>query len=216
MKGICLFLFLLSLNLAYAQKEIQVGVNIPPIIAKTLEVTSTFTTHPGYSINLNAGSTFGTSLSGPWLYDIYDGVGDRKTKGVFLKGGGRLFPFNMTGKKRRGNFYVGGFLILSHYNQEAMQKDLSDLNNDYPKETPISAKGTVFAKAFTMGFTHHLNSRLELDWGFQKSFGIKRSDYLGYPDRDYQPGVGTRSMNEWYSKYVQGVLSLRYRFGGTR
>ena len=59
-----LSLFLLASASCHAQWKTSVGINIPPIIAKSAEISSEFNRHPAYSLNLNLGHTFKTGHTG--------------------------------------------------------------------------------------------------------------------------------------------------------
>lgn len=210
MRLLFLSVFFLTSATCHAQWKTSVGINIPPIIAKSAEISSEFRHHPGYSLNLNLGRTFKTSHIGLIDYKVYDGVSQRQTSGTFLKAGARLYPTSISGKQKRNHFFVGAFFVLSQYRQTALQREFSDseFTDTY---TPVSRKGTVLFPAATIGFQHNLTRFLILDWGVQKSFVLRENNYLGRRDRNYQPGAGS-AQSDPFIGYFQGILSLKYQF----
>lgn len=190
-----------------AQWEKQVGLNVIPLVAKSVEVVSEFTTHPGYGLTLNAGYTFGTDYIGIVTTDVDDGVRERSTSGFFAKAGGRVYPFSLGGRDRRMNFFTGMSLVLSQYNQTALKRELT---NDFmlrPLE-PVRSDGVVLFPALSLGFSHRLSQYLILDWGVQKAFVNRKDDYIGRKGKNYQPGAGGGESFD----YLQGQLVLKYKF----
>lgn len=200
-------LFFLTTSMALAQWKANVGINIPPIIAKSAEISSEFSHHPGYSLNFNVGHTFKTGHIGLLDNDVYDRISQRRTSGTFLKGGARLYPTSFSGKERRSHLFVGAFLIFSQYRQTALFEKL-EVSDTY---VPVSSKGVALFPAATIGFKHHLNRSLILEWGIQKSFVFRENDYLGRRLRNYQPGAGS-AQSDPILGYCQGILALRYQF----
>ena len=194
-----LSLFFLSSSLCHAQWKTSVGINIPPIIAKSAEISSEFSRHPAYSLNLNLGHTFKTGHTGLIDYKVYDGLSQRQTSGTFLKAGAKLYPASISGKQKRNHFFIGAYFILSQYRQTALKREQSEdleFSNTY---TPVSTKGTIIFPAATIGFQHNLTKSLTLDWGVQKSFVLRENNYLGRRDRNYQPGAGSAQSDPFFA-----------------
>lgn len=206
-----LSLFFLAFASCHAQWKTSIGINIPPIIAKSAEISSEFSRHPGYSLNLNLGNTFKTGHLGLINYKVYDGVSKRQTSGTFLKAGARLYPTLISGKQKKNYFFIGAYFILSQYRQTALQRELSEDLEFSDTYTPISRIGTIVFPAATIGFQHNLTKFLILDWGVQKSFVLRENNYLGRRDRNYQPGAGS-AQSDLFIGYFQGILSLKYKF----
>ena len=207
MRLLFLSVFFLTSATCHAQWKTSVGVNIPPIIAKSAEISSEFRRNPGYSLNFNLGHTFKTGHTGLIDHKVYDRISERRTSGTFVKAGVRLYPTSMSAKQKRNHFFLGAFLILSHYRQTALFEEL-EVSDTY---TPVSSKGTVLFPAATIGFQHNLTRFLILDWGVQKSFVLRENNYLGRRDRNYQPGAGS-AQSDPFIGYFQGILSLKYQF----
>lgn len=211
MRLLFLSMFFLTSATCHAQWKTSLGINIPPIIAKSAEISSEFRRHPGYSLNFNLGHTFKTGHIGLIDHKVNDGISDRRTSGTFLKAGARLYPTSMSRKQKRNHFFVGASLILSQYKQTALQQDLLEDPGFMDIRTPVSVKGTAVFPAATIGFQHHLNRFLILDWGVQKSFVLRENNYLGIRDRNYQPGAGS-AQSDPFIGYFQGILSLKCQF----
>ncbi|KAA6438478.1 hypothetical protein FEM33_17480 [Dyadobacter flavalbus] len=205
-----LSLFFLIPAISQAQWKTSAGINIPPVIARSAEISSEFRRHPGYSLNLNFGHTFGTGHTGLINYKVYDGVSQRRTSGTFLKAGARLYPASISGKQKNNRFFLGAFLVLSKYRQTALQQKLSENFEFSDTYMPVSQKGMVLFPAATIGFQHNLARFLILDWGFQKSFVIRENNYLGRRERNYQPGAGS-AQSDPFIGYLQGIVALRYQ-----
>lgn len=199
--------FFLTTIIAQAQWKANLGLNMPPILAKSFELTSEFSRHPGYSLDFNLGHTFKTGHSGLIDYKVYDRISERRTSGTFFKAGGRLYPTSMSGKQKRNHFFVGAFLVLSHYKQTGLFEKL-EVSDTY---VPVSTSGTAVFPAATIGFQRHLTRFLTLDWGVQKSFVIREDNYLGSKQRNYQPGAGSPQSDPFIG-YFQGVVALKYQF----
>lgn len=211
MKLFSLSLFFLASASCHAQWKTSVGINLLPIIAKSAEISSEFSRHPGYSLNLHLGHTFKTGHTGLIDYDVYDGVSQRRTSGTFLKAGARLYPTSISGKQKRNHFFVGAYFILSQYRQTALQRELSQDSQFSDIYTPVSRKGSIIFPAGTIGFQHNLTRFLILDWGVQKSFVLRENNYLGRRGRNYQPGAGS-AQSDPFIGYFQGIVSLKYKF----
>lgn len=200
-------MLLLGPLVSSAQWRSKLGVNVVPVIAKTLEVTSEFSNHPSYSLHFNAGYTFSTSHIGMIDYDVFDGVKDRKTSGVFAKIGARFYPLSIKGREPRNSFFVGGSAILSQYRQTAMKTDVSLVESEY---VSVSAKGITVAPALSLGFTSRISKRLALDWGVQKSFLYRKNDFIGRQRRNYQPGMGSGQSSPFMG-YLQGIVAIKFQ-----
>lgn len=200
-------LFFLTSAISHAQWKTSVGIDIPPIIAKSAEITSEFRHHPGYSLNFNLGHTFKTGHVGLIDHKVDDRISERRTSGTFFKGGVRLYPTSISGKQKRNHFFVGASLVLSQYRQTALFEKL-EVSDTY---IPISSKGVALFPAATIGFQHNLTRFLILDWGVQKSFVIREDNYLGRRDRNYQPGAGS-AQSDPFIGYFQGIVAFKYRF----
>lgn len=211
MRLIFFSIFFLTTIMARGQWKTSLGVNIPPIIAKSAEISSEFSRHPGYSLIFNLGHTFKTGHTGLVDHKVYDGISERRTSGTFLKAGARLYPTSMSGKQKRNHFFVGASLILSQYKQTALQRELSEDLDFTDTYLPVSRKGTVLFPAATIGFQHNLTRFLILDWGVQKSFVIRENNYLGRRGRNYQPGAGS-AQSDPFIGYFQGIIAFKYRF----
>lgn len=207
MRLIFFSIFFLTTIMARAQWKTSLGVNIPPIIAKSIEISSELSRHPGYSLNFNIGHTFKTGHVGLIDRKVYDRISERRTSGTFFKAGVRLYPTSMSGKQKRNHFFVGASLILSQYRQTALFEKL-EVSDTY---VPISSKGVTLFPAATIGFQHNLTRFLILDWGVQKSFVIRENNYLGLKDRNYQPGAGS-AQSDPFIGYFQGIIAFKYRF----
>ncbi|MCF2447223.1 hypothetical protein L0657_24930 [Dyadobacter sp. CY345] len=207
-KGILLFFISCLPSLVSAQWNAQLGVNVIPLIAKTLEVTSEFSHHPGYSLNVNAGYTFKTGFVGIPDYKIYDYISDRQTSGAFLKAGGRLYLRSLTGVQRRTNFFVGAAIIVSQYDQTALRRLVTPNGENTENYVDVSAKGVSFCPAFSIGFSRRIGEKFTFDWGLQKALVTRENDFIGTRRRNYQPGAG--SGQSVFLSYFQGILSLKY------
>jgi hypothetical protein len=206
-----LLLFFLASASCHAQWETSVGINIPPTIAKSAEISSEFSRHSAYSLNLNLGHTFKTGHTGLINYAVYDGISQRRTSGSFLKAGARIYPASISGKQKRNRFFIGAYFILSQHRQTALQRELSEDLQFSDTYMPVSRKGMIIFPAGTIGFQHNLTKSLILDWGVQKSFVLRENNYLGRRDRNYQPGAGS-AQSDPFIGYFQGILSLKYKF----
>ncbi|MHA4739616.1 hypothetical protein [Dyadobacter sp. MSC1_007] len=199
--------FFLTTVMAHAQWKASLGLNIAPVLAKSIELSSEFSRHPGYSLDFNLGYIFKTGHIGLIDYKVDDRIRERRTSGTFFKAGARLYPTSMSGKQKRNHFFVGAFLVLSRYKQTGFFEKL-EVSDTY---VPVSTKGTALFPAATIGFQHHLSRFLRLDWGVQKSFVIRKDDYLGSKQRNYQPGAGSPQSDPFIG-YFQGILALKYQF----
>lgn len=215
-----LYLSLLILpGLAHAQWEKQVGVNVIPAIGKSLEINSEFRENTAYSLNVALGYTFDSRHARVFDKRLYDNIVDLKTSGAFVKAGGKIYPFGFGGKSQKASLYVGGYAVVSKYRQNARKNISSDsyrgpLNPDIDR-IPVSADGVIVFPAATIGFTSKIGRKLMLDWGIQKSFVTGRKDFIGKEFNNYQPGAGSPQRDS-YIGYIQGVLSLKYRFDPLR
>jgi hypothetical protein len=209
-----LFFFLVTLItpiITHAQWKSDIGVNVVPLIAKSLEINSEFRKYPAYSLNLSMGYSFKTGHTGFITNDVYDGIGNRQTSGFFSKAGIRFYPLSLSEKQRKSKFYVGGSLIFSQYKQTASKREWF-ANGDYTEDyIPVSTNGNTIFPAVNIGFTHQISRHINLDWGFQKSFVIRKNDYIGLKSRNYQPGAGSPQSDPFIG-YLQGIISVRYRF----
>ena len=192
-----------------AQWKADVGLNVVPLIARSVEISSEFSKHPGYSLNFNLGYTFNSSHVGLTDYDVYDFISNRKTSGAFVKFGGRLHLASLGGRERRTNFFVGAQVIASQYRQTAIREPI-DGGQNYVGRSAISANGTNVSPAVSLGFTRKITQKFTLEWGVQKSFISQRNDYIGRRARNYQPGMGS-GQSDPFIGYLQGILALRYR-----
>ncbi|SEJ75971.1 hypothetical protein SAMN05216327_118159 [Dyadobacter sp. SG02] len=211
MRLIFFTIFFLTTIVARAQWKTSLGINIPPVIAKSIEISSELSRHSGYSLNFNIGHTFNTGHTGLIDHKVNDGISERSTSGTFVKAGVRLYPTSISGKQKRNHFFVGASLILSQYKQTALQQNLLEDAGFMDIRIPVSVKGTTLFPAATIGFQHNLTRFLILDWGVQKSFVIRENNYLGRRERNYQPGAGS-AQSDPFIGYFQGIIAFKYRF----
>ena len=196
-------------GVSIAQWKADIGVNVIPIIAKSVEITSEFKRHPGYSINVNLGYTFDTGHIGLADYKVYDFISNRKTSGAFLKAGGRLYLASLGGKKRQTDFFIGAQIIGSQYHQTAIREPI-DGGQNYVGKSAFSANGVIISPAVSFGITREIYKKFLLECGIQKSFISYRDDYLGRSARNYQPGMGS-GQSDPFIGYLQGIVAVRYR-----
>ncbi|TDE10821.1 hypothetical protein [Dyadobacter psychrotolerans] len=206
-----LFQFVLFVfpSVCLGQWSSQVGLNFAPLISKSLEINSEFSRHAAFSLNANFGYTFKTAYTGQDFRKVHDGVYDRITSGAFGKAGLKFYPANLSGTPGKTNFYVGVFLIVSQYKQTAMRTMLESSYWPSP-QVAVTAKGVTYCPAVTIGFTRNMGNHLALDWGLQRSF-VYREDFIGRPRNNYQPGAGSYLFADVLG-YLQGILSVKYRF----
>jgi hypothetical protein len=121
----------------------------------------------------------------------------------------------LSGKKRRNNLFVGAFLIFYQYKQTALKQDM--LNNwQYSDSyTKVTASRVTGFPATTIGFTHQISYHITLEWGIQKSFFIRKDNYIGIKRQNYQPGAGSLQSDPFIGDQ-QGIASIRYRLGGSK
>lgn len=207
-KGILILLISCCLSgVCMAQWNTKIGINVVPLITKTLDIESEFSYHPGFAFQVGIGGTFNTSYQGLIHFDVYDGIEDRRTSGAFFKAGGKLYLNNLKGVVHRNNFFIGATGVFSYYHQKAMKRDLNTEDIDNVKSYPVEVKGLLFAPTISTGFWHRLNDKLSLEWGVQVPLYISRNNFLGLRDRNFQPGLGSGSL----IPYLQGILMLKYQ-----
>ena len=211
MRKLLLLLFLIIFHSnCSAQWTRQVGINVVPLIANSVEVVSEFNRHPGYSLNFNAGYTFHTGYVGMIDHKVYDGLSQRKTSGAFAKAGGKLYLTGLNGKQRKTNFYLGLHVIISQYKKTALKRAV-DTNYQFTDEyTPLSSQGVAVNPAISFGFTRRITQNFILDWGLQKAFIAQKNDGFGTSLRNYYPGAGS-GQSDPFIGYFQGILALKYR-----
>gem|GEM_PF-6950827 len=211
MKWLFILIGICQIEMATAQISKYIGINTPPVLTRTLEITSEIQPHPAYSVTLQTGYTFNTPFTGIDYQLIHEFIHSRRTSGFFYKLGGRAYLLSLGGNERSKNLFIGAMIIGSHYTQSAIYEPNDPANPiNIPKQNR-EAKGTVFSPAITAGFSVNLSKSLGLDVGVQHALKVKRDDLIGARDRNYQPGMGAKSSDPVLG-YVQGILNLKYRF----
>ena len=194
---------------SFAQWKADVGLNVIPLMARSVEISSELRRHPAYSLNFNVGYTFKSGHIGLADYKVYDFITKRRTSGGFLKAGGRIYLTGLSGKERKTDFFVGAQVIVSQYHQTAIREPI-DGGQNYVGRSAVSANGIIVSPAVSFGLARELSKKLSMDCGVQKSFVTDRDDYIGRSARNYQPGMGS-GQSDPFIGYLQGILALRYR-----
>lgn len=209
MKKLLFVLCVFSFRDASAQATGYVGINTVPVIARTLELTSELRPQPAYGITFNTGYTFNTNHTGFVDADVLEAIDNRKTSGAFFKLGGRVYLASLKGRKPASNIFAGILIIGSQYHQKAMTASLDDAPPASFVPTPLQAKGFIMSPAVNAGFSFTLSKKLLLEAGVQHTFRVKREDFIGRRQRNYQPGMGSGQSQPL--QYLQGMLNLKYQ-----
>ncbi len=198
--GILIFTSIVS----KAQTQKSIGINLVPLIAKTLEINGEVKPKQWFAINAGTGYTFNTNYSGIIRWNIGDNTKDRQTSGWFLKSSFLFYPTGLKGKERKTRFFVGAGLALSTYNQSLTYIPFG--SSEEPERT-MTYKGALLSPIASIGFTSKIASRIYLNWGLQHAFYIPREGVIGTGRYNYQPGLGGQP-----SEYLQGIVALKYTF----
>jgi len=156
-KFLKLFFFVSALpSVTFAQWRADIGINVIPVIANSVEITSEFSRHPGYTFIFNLGYTIQSGHTGLVDHKVYDQISNRKSSGAFLKAGGRIYLASLNGQQRKSNFFVGAKIIVSQYHQTAVMVPI-DGGQNLEGETPVSSNGVIISPAISLGFTRKLS-----------------------------------------------------------
>ena len=212
MRNLCFSIGLLIACFSDLQAQWQkcVGLNMLPLIARTIELTSEFGPHPAYALTVNVGYTHRSPFDGIVKVKVYDGVKDRQSSGGFLKVGGRLYLLSLTGRQPPVNLFAGAQLIGSQYHQTGTVQIIDPGFSPVPQAPYVEANGFVWGAAVTGGLTVRMAKRVTLDGGIQYGFQPTRHDYIGDRSFNYQPGFGISRTGSRVTS-LQGILTVKYR-----
>jgi hypothetical protein len=200
------FSVLLSIE-GRAQWQKQVGINVVPLLAQSLEATSEFSHTAWYSLSLDVGYTYRSRYKGIGYREFHDGHNNRTTSGVYARFGPRFYTPGF-GPSKKVRFYVNPLLVFSSYRQQAdFVSDVMDQKNT----SPVSARGAVLIPALRVGLSRPVSKRMVIDFGAQKARKPGRDDLFGSPARNYQPGTGAGERFFFNRPYLQGYFALKWR-----
>jgi hypothetical protein len=189
--------------------ETRLGLNVGPLLSRSLEATCELTTpnqrgavfgNVGYTLNRE--KTTAVASSSPVFLRV-----NQRTDGGFFKAGGKLF-FNRQGGLKG---FVGLVAIASRYvNQN--QTVFTAYSQEPATPPQISAstdRGWSFAAGAVAGANARLGSRLDVDLGVQVARPFDRQ--VGYFDTRevvyFRPGIGSGGG----AVALQGILAVNYR-----
>lgn len=202
-------LFIFLANPVWAQWTSKVGINLPPLIGSSLEVTSEFSNREWYAVTVDFGYTFNTHFRGFYDDKVWDGYKDLRTSGVYGRLGFRLYTREF-GPSQKVRFYLNPLLVVSNYSQSARFFDVMS-TPPFEEGEPVRVQGTVLVPGLRLGFTRVLNRRFMLDFGVQKTLNPPRNNLIGLRKYNYQPGVGSTNVTPWLD-YLQGYFSFKFIF----
>lgn len=193
-------LCLLSLTTFAQRWERHLGLNVGPLLSRSLEVTYELTTPDrNGAVFFNVGNAFNARISNP---DAPSGPGpylvETRTSGMFGKIGGKVYvnPY------QRIRFFGGIELIAARYGSTRLSEFIPDfppyggMVGEYPQ------RGWVAAFGGALGVNTQFYRRLGIDAGVQMSKPISETDKTFF-----FPGVGATKV----AVPVQAILSLKYR-----
>lgn len=195
-----------------AQWQKRIGINLIPLAIRTIELTSEFTNHPAYALTFNAGYVYESAFDGLVKSKVYDGVSDRRTSGLFVKAGIRVYLLSLTGKEPAFNLFVGSQVIASQYRQRGVQSviDPGFYVGGAPPDVALQVNGFLWGTALSGGATVRLSRKLAFDVGIQYGLQPTRTDYIGDRAFNYQPGFGISRAGSTVTS-VQGILTMKHR-----
>lgn len=203
-------LCLLSLTASAQRWEPHVGLNVGPLLSRSLEATCELTTpdrngavfgNVGFTVERQKTATF-SPQPGPTLREF-----SQRTDGGYLKVGGKVF-FNPQGALKG---FVGLVAVASHYrNRNRILFGGSDLPFfDELTESFSTVRGWSFAAGAVAGANARISARFDLDLGIQvarpldQQFGNLEGREVVY----FRPGIGSGGG----AMALQAILALKYR-----
>ncbi len=202
-------------SLTAAQRwERLVGLNVLPLVAKTLEIRASFSPIPAWALTLDAGGTFDSRFQGLGLSKVGDEVsGERRTVGAYGRVGAKMYWERLTNPTAPVSFLTGLSVIGSAYRAEARLQDWSTLPPDPSREETRTSQGFLCGLGLTGGIAWNLNNRFSHEIGLQYCLHQPRTDYFGLAYRNYQPGMGVLSSRNGGKDSWQLFWSVNYRLG---
>jgi hypothetical protein len=215
MKRYFVGLALLASLTASAQRwESRIGLNLLPLVARTLEVRAALHPTPAWALTLDVGGTLGSRFQGLSLSKVGDDVsGKRRTSGAYLRAGGKVYWKRLANPVAPVSFLTGLSVVASAYRAVARVQDWSTLPPDPAREETRTSRGFLWGLGLTGGLAWDLNRRFSHEIGVQYCLHPPRTDYFGLAYRNYQPGMGVLSERNGGRDSWQLFWTVNYRLG---
>lgn len=171
------------------QGKYSIGLNLPPLIGKTIDLRFENNLNPHWTLQLSAGAMIDNHIKGS-VYKVYDGLAYFNNSGFFGSAGIRYYYH----KEVKKSALFGGVKIINGY---------FDQSGRYEEgHNQVSESGYFIATGIEAGVSWRLSDKFKLDTGLQYSPVI-------YADRQVSrffsvlPGIGAIAD-------LQGILAFKY------
>ena len=193
--NILFFFILITPTFCQEIKNIkEIGLNIPSLIGKTLEIKGLYTNNNFFSISAYSGVMFPNKLQLSYV-KIGDYTDDHLSSGVYFGFGTRFTPRkNINGD----HFFMGFRLISGYFLQSAMPwEDYQEhfIDNIIPDDYyfingRVHSKGIYFGFAGEIGSHFELKDKIGLDVGLEIGISLYESKFQVSKYYNRLPGIG--------------------------
>jgi len=171
------------------QGKYSIGLNLPPLIGKTIDLRFENNLNPHWALQLSAGVMIDNHMKGS-VYKVYDGLSDFNNSGFFASAGIRYYHHK---EVKKSALFAGVRIISGYFDQSGRYEE---------GHNQVSESGYFIATGIEAGVTWRLSDKFKLDTGLQYSPVI-------YADRQVSrffsvlPGIGAIAD-------LQGILAIKY------
>jgi hypothetical protein len=177
-------------------KTDYIGINLIPLIGKTLELGYEANIKSFISADIYAGYVFNSKLSSPYLMGSSYEFSNKS--GLFLKLGTR---YNLRNDIKKYAPFIG----LNVVNAIAIEEGVNDPDfDDNTPNDPLNKNSYNLGIDGILGFTSPSNKLLNIDIGFQIGY-ILIDNLIDF--HSYMPGMGVNFDNI----RIQGILRIKYK-----
>ncbi|MFC5411041.1 hypothetical protein ACFPMF_17100 [Larkinella bovis] len=192
--------FLLSYELMAQRMAPQIGLNLVPLLARTLELNATVLRNAERELFVHAGYTFPQSHAQYW--ESGSRYWEGESRGAYLRVGAKAY-FNPNGRFR---FFISPHLTAGYLEQAGKSATvICSIIYCYAMESEGKKGGYSLSAGITGGFRVNLLPQVTLDIGIQANRFLGDNPDLQNP-AIYIPGYGRRP--------VQGVALVQYTLKG--
>ena len=195
MRYVITLILLAFLTETYGQDNIRkysVGLNLPSIIGRTIDLKIENNWKPHLTMQFGLGAMIDNKIKGSWV-KVGDGTIDWINSGIFVSFGIR---FNTRKEIEKNTFFIGAKMIDGYFIQHA---------DYYENDVPFKRTGYFLAVGLESGITIKVIKKVSMDIGFQYS-PVLYSDRQASKWYSVLPGIGAIGD-------LQGILTIKYFIG---
>ena len=160
-----------------SNRYIGFGMNLPPLIGKTLAISTELTSHRNYSFTVGVGAMTNCTLPRQYRHPVGEGTYNHSNSGVYTSIGIRFTPQK---KINSTHFFIGGKLLGGYFKQSAEFRVPFEnwfKDNQIPEDFYF-IEDRVYSEGFFVGYAIESGINIKLTGHFHTEIGLQYGNHI--------------------------------------